>query len=187
MQSPTTVDNSKTTQQTTTTNNTNETSQKNNSENRFEWQKVEKRKQQKREINTVVGIRASTTTTFLKPMKISPSKCVVYVGRLDPCTNDDLKNHLDSINVQSTAIIPLSRSIYNKKPKHNEDEINNLIGEDGKNADMTTCSAYRITFFKNDYEKVMSPENWPENTIIRDWCFNWSSNVQSDQQNNNHS
>ena len=68
---------------------------------------------------TVVLGRQTGDSIKLKSMKPIQKKKLTYVGKLDPCTREELVHHLTSIGVNVTSCTPLINSIFNKLHKKN--------------------------------------------------------------------
>ncbi|ESN90560.1 hypothetical protein HELRODRAFT_182391 [Helobdella robusta] len=123
------------------------------------------RKQKIDQTKKVIG-RKNDCSSTIRPMKMEPRKKLVYVGKLDQCTSEDVINHLKSINVNAISAIPLTKSIFNKKSSTNNDNNNNSQTSDSK-----TSAAFRILFLESDLDKVLNEDNWPNGVVLHEWCF----------------
>ncbi|ESO06053.1 hypothetical protein HELRODRAFT_160176 [Helobdella robusta] len=95
----------------------------------------------------VIG-KQTTCSSSMKPMKIEPRKKMVYVGKLDQCTPEDVICHLKSINVTVISCKPLIKSVFNKK--------NNSINSDTQDLATTkTSAAFIILFYESDFDKIL--------------------------------
>ncbi|ESO02458.1 hypothetical protein HELRODRAFT_161729 [Helobdella robusta] len=109
------------------------------------------RQQQIQQTKKVIGKKTNCSTT-LRSMKTEPRKKLVYVGKLDQCTSEDLINHLKAIDVKAISCIPLTKSIFNKKSSSYNNN-NNTNNNSSQTNETKTSAAFRIVFLETDLIK----------------------------------
>ncbi|ESO05620.1 hypothetical protein HELRODRAFT_171274 [Helobdella robusta] len=102
-------------------------------------------------------------------MKTEPRNRLVYVGKLDQCTSEDLINHLKAIDVKAISCIPFTKSIFNKKSSTYNNN-NNTNNNSSQTNETKTSAAFRIMYLETDFDKVMNEDNWPGGVILHEWC-----------------